>query len=294
MSSGYMASLPRDRLGQWPLSALPRPVASARAGCLASDGDRHSVGPSVPLLFARRPDTPWPPRLLWGTTPLKSLTYLSRAMREAGHVSESAVVGGYRAHGASGLRSFVFSGRSGRACSATSSSSLRRTVPRRALWRYDVFHYFFDGGILRLTPSLGVEFPLLQACGKRIVLLPYGSDAFVYDHITDLSWRRLLMIDYALNGNRARIIEDRLRRWTRRRRCRRGMPGAHRLPAAVGRAAADLLPDRHRLAGADLPRYRGNDQGRPSDQSPRHQGDRVRDRGRAPVAGRRLRHRAAP
>ena len=32
----------------------------------------------------------------------------------------------------------------------------------RALWRYDIFHYFFDGGLLRLTPLAGLEFWFLR------------------------------------------------------------------------------------------------------------------------------------
>jgi glycosyltransferase involved in cell wall biosynthesis len=210
-----MASLSRDRSGPQPLAFFLAPVrAVARAG-LGLIGIVILAVASVPLLFARRRQTD-PPRLLWGTTPLKSLTYLSRAMQDAGHVSESAVVEVYGLTTRQDFDHYVFSERLPPGPMRYLASSLKAYVfLARALWRYDVFHYFFDGGLLRMTPLLNFEFWLLRACGKRIVLLPYGSDAFVYDHIPDLSWRHLLMIDYARNGDRALVIEDHIRRWSR-------------------------------------------------------------------------------
>jgi glycosyltransferase involved in cell wall biosynthesis len=86
----------------------------------------------------------------------------------------------------------------------------------RALRRYDVFHYFFDGGILSPTPLARVELPLLRALGKKLVLMPYGSDAFVFDTIANPLWRGGLMIEYAQLGDRSEQIQRRLRRNTRR------------------------------------------------------------------------------
>jgi hypothetical protein len=79
-----------------------------------------------------------------------------------------------------------------------------------------VFHYFFDGGILSPTPLARVELRLLRALGKKVVLMPYGSDAFVFDTIANPLWRGGLMIEYGLLGDRAEAIQRRLRRNTRR------------------------------------------------------------------------------
>jgi len=43
--------------------------------------------------------------------------------------------------------------------------------------RYDVFGFFFDGGLLGPTPFWRAELPLLKLAGKRIVVYPYGGDA---------------------------------------------------------------------------------------------------------------------
>lgn len=162
----------------------------------------------------RRPDRP---RLLWGTTPLMSFTYLSRALRDAGHVSESAVVDVYGITAREDFDHYVLSERVRPAALRYFASTLKAYLFfARSLWQYDVFHYNFHGGLLRLTPLAGLELAFLSLCGKRIALLPYGSDAFVYDHIPDLSWRGMLMIDYAVNGDRAHELERKVRRWSRR------------------------------------------------------------------------------
>jgi glycosyltransferase involved in cell wall biosynthesis len=208
-----MAVLRRDS-PRWQLvRLLVAPLRLAAKGVLALSGIVVLGLAWIALLLTpnRRADRP---RLLWGTTPLMSLTYLSRAMRDAGHVSESVVVDVYRITARSDFDHYVLSGRADSLGYVISTLKAYRFFVR-ALWRYDIFHYFFDGGILRLTPLAGVELPFLKLCGKRVVLLPYGSDAFVYDHITDLNWRAMLMINYALNGNRAEEIEHHLRRFSR-------------------------------------------------------------------------------
>ena len=45
-----------------------------------------------------------------------------------------------------------------------------------ALANFDVFHCFFDGGFLRRTPLRFREAQLLHLAGKRLIVMPYGSD----------------------------------------------------------------------------------------------------------------------
>jgi hypothetical protein len=157
------------------------------------------------------------PRLLWGTTPIKSLTYMSRAMSEGGYASEVAVTHTYNIVRRADFDHIV--------CVNESRNLLFRRVGdsllacfflARALRRYDVFHYFFDGGLMQRTLLSRLEYPLLRLCRKRLVLLPYGSDTWVMDHVHHLPWRHGLMIDYAQAlGNRAAAIERRNRRLVR-------------------------------------------------------------------------------
>jgi glycosyltransferase involved in cell wall biosynthesis len=157
------------------------------------------------------------PRLFWGVTPIKSLTYMSRAMREGGYESDVVVDHLYRIVTREDFDHVVcVDERHNPLFRRVGNSLLTFVFLARALRRYDVFHYFFDGGLLRQTPLSRLEFRLLRLCGKRLVLLPYGSDTWVLDHVHHLPWRHGLMIDYAQAlGNRAEEIERRTRRLVR-------------------------------------------------------------------------------
>ncbi|MFY2005750.1 hypothetical protein ACOTCS_18190 [Achromobacter xylosoxidans] len=173
---------------------------------------------AVALLRARRADTlaRARPRLCWQSTPIKSLAYMSMAMRQAGYDSETAVIDLYAINrredfdhvllppeGAGILTAFFW----------------RRLMAYRffcrSLSRYDVFFMYFDGGVLRQTLLSRWELRLLKLANKRIVLMPYGSDAFVYDNVPVPMWRHALMMSYPILGNHAARIEHRVRQMTR-------------------------------------------------------------------------------
>ena len=154
------------------------------------------------------------PRLLWGTTPLKSLTYMSQALTEGGYQSDTVVTELYPI-----VERADFDHHLHVSARAAGLAHVGYTVKAymffaSALSRYDVFHYFFDGGVLRHAGLRRLELPLLKLLGKRVVLMPYGSDAWILDRVPDLSWRHALAIEYGELGNRAAAIERRVRRLT--------------------------------------------------------------------------------
>lgn len=59
-----------------------------------------------------------------------------------------------------------------------------------------------------------LELKLLRLAGKKIVVMPYGSDAFVYDQMGDPLWRHGLMMSYPAMGNHAGRVQKRIRRMT--------------------------------------------------------------------------------
>jgi len=62
----------------------------------------------------------------------------------------------------------------------------------RALITADILHSFFDGGFLKRTVLARLEFLIWTAAGKRLILMPYGSDSFVYSKLPDVEvYRRL-------------------------------------------------------------------------------------------------------
>jgi hypothetical protein len=113
------------------------------------------------------------PSILWGTTPIANLRNSVRADRLRGYDSASLV---YRVYRESDRAAFDHVlepfGR---------VPGLRQLAPYAAfLWaglRFDIFCFYFDGGLLADTPFWRAELPLLRLAGKRILVWPYGGDA---------------------------------------------------------------------------------------------------------------------
>lgn len=136
-------------------------------------------------------------RLLWAGAPLLSLKYASEAMAAAGYRSRTIANAVYptinradfdtqlelRRRLPTGLNAIVYS----------AHASL---VFARELFLSDVLHTFFNGAILGRTPLARFEFGLWKLAGGRLVLMPYGSDAFVYARLPNSLWADALMTSY--------------------------------------------------------------------------------------------------
>ena len=155
------------------------------------------------------------PKLLFGVTPIISIAYIARALKEQGYVSDTAVL----------MESPIYprdtfdvvlspQGPYPKFVKLCLGNFMAYCFFMHAIWKYDVFHYYFDGGLLRHTLFSRLELSLLKLCRKKIVLLPYGSDAFVYDLIPNVVWRHGLMIEYSRFGNMATTLQKKIRRMT--------------------------------------------------------------------------------
>jgi hypothetical protein len=131
------------------------------------------IGALARATSARRRRKGEKPRILRAPVPIISIHYAARAERLYGFQSDTLVYRTYRTHARglfgrdlSRLREIPFLG---------------ELVPYGAfLWalaRYDIFVFFFDGGLLAETPVWRIELPVLRRAGKRIVGYPYGGDA---------------------------------------------------------------------------------------------------------------------
>jgi glycosyltransferase involved in cell wall biosynthesis len=145
------------------------------------------------------------PRLVYGPTPIHTIRYMSRAMRQLGYAADTVVFSLYRIHERTDF-DFVYD-------DAWRSSSQVAAPVRifrrlfgdyvlfaRLLRRYDVFHFFFDAGFLHRTPLASVELQLLHLAGRRIVAMPYGSDVALTTDIMSLEWRHGLARNYPAIG----------------------------------------------------------------------------------------------
>jgi glycosyltransferase involved in cell wall biosynthesis len=137
------------------------------------------------------------PRLVYGPVPIISIKYMSGSMRALGYETLTLVDERYHIHGASDFDADAAT----YLADSTGWRLLGRilggyAVLARLLRRYDVYHFYFDGGYLRRTPLRWLEVPLLHLAGKVVVALPYGSDVAVPSRIRSLEWRHGLMRNY--------------------------------------------------------------------------------------------------
>ena len=156
------------------------------------------------------------PRLLYGPTPIISIKYMREAMAQAGYEARTVVYSGLPIFSQSNYdypieRFFP---------SAASPSALRRAPafilgPYRVfLWslrRFDVFHFFFDGGLLARTPLRFLEVQLLHLAGKKVIVFPYGSDVAALSTIRSDAWRRGIVFHYPELARRERAILRQIR-----------------------------------------------------------------------------------
>jgi len=130
------------------------------------------------------------PRIIWGPVPIISIKYVSRSVSLYGYRTTTVVYGVY---------------------SINKKEDFDWVVPRNpamlgllmpyiialwAIWSFDIFHFFFDGGYLRPTPLRWLELPILKVCGKYIVVSHYGSDVIMPSRVKNkYKWNVALEIE---------------------------------------------------------------------------------------------------
>ncbi|MGX5735307.1 hypothetical protein [Bosea thiooxidans] len=118
------------------------------------------------------------PASLWGITPILTLPLKARADKLLGFRSHSLVFVTYYI-----ARDFDFNLQTVTQWLQSHASWLiipfERVLLAWAIWRYDVFHFFYDQGLTSRATRFGVnprELDLLRAAGKRVYLYAYGAD----------------------------------------------------------------------------------------------------------------------
>ena len=151
------------------------------------------------------------PRHLWGTVPIRTINLAKEAQRAAGLASDDVVLEQYKSSDTANF-SYILD-------PAWAQSRLLKFLIRNfavhlfflfALYRYSHFHFFFDGGVLRQTPFWKIEFRILKAAGKKIILLPYGNDSFVYRKLEQFPWLSSLKMDYPRSLEKDLEIEKKI------------------------------------------------------------------------------------
>ncbi len=154
------------------------------------------------------------PRLVWGATPIINNKYWSIAMRQRGYSSRTVMRGVYSA--------------------INKPLDFDEILPDRrellalelllSLLKYDVFFISFDGWLLGNTSFWRMEGLLLRLAGKKIVVIPYGSDALVYRLVRSPTLLHGLMMSYPDASRRQHEIDSKLQYWIKQADC--VLPGA--------------------------------------------------------------------
>jgi glycosyltransferase involved in cell wall biosynthesis len=118
-------------------------------------------------------------RTVWASTPILTLPILARCDRLLGFQSSSLVFNTYYITRSFDINLILFEGALRLTRSRWCLSVFRHIVFTWALLRFDVFHYFYDRGILLSEKRYGInarEIELLNKSGKRLYTYAYGAD----------------------------------------------------------------------------------------------------------------------
>lgn len=151
-------------------------------------------------------------RLVWGSTPIINNSYWSRAMKNAGYVSETFTFDYYSRINKRDDWNRIL-------------SEEFKFLPKIAkpfmaflgsLFQYDVFFISFDGYFIGDTPLAYFQAQILKCAGKKIVVIPYGSDSYVYRRIRSSSLLHGLISSYPSSSRVQTRIARRVDYWCER------------------------------------------------------------------------------
>jgi glycosyltransferase involved in cell wall biosynthesis len=172
-------------------------------------------------------------RLVWGPIPIINNKYWSLAMRNAGFASTTY------------MRSF-FPSINKREDFDLVLAEQYRGMPLRvrellAFWsslrRFDVFVISFGGYFLGSWPFWRIENFFLRLAGKKVIVIPYGSDSYVLRRIRSVPTVHGLLMSYPMYARNQEAIARRVAYWCKHADCL--LPGAM-APDGFGRWDAVL------------------------------------------------------
>lgn len=141
------------------------------------------------------------PALFWGTAPLINIKYHSLAMKKLGYTSSTVVSQIYSINQRDDFDYVTQELVDEHRFWGKRSDFWRKALGDYyvflwAIQRYDVFNFYFVGGILRHTPLRHEEMNLLKLAGKKTVFTAYGADVQVQHRFRGLLFKHAQCMDY--------------------------------------------------------------------------------------------------
>lgn len=149
------------------------------------------------------------PRLVWGHTPLANNIYWSRAMKQAGYSSETFTTTFYEIIHTREDWDLLMTEK----YPQTDYKYKPYLAFIESLKNYDVFFISFDGYFLGGTPLWKHEAYFLKLARKKVVVIPYGGDAYVYNRIASTSLIHGLLLSYPMASKIQTEKAERLDYW---------------------------------------------------------------------------------
>ena len=156
-------------------------------------------------LLARRKNKPNNPRLVFGSTPIINNSYWSQAMRQAGYSSETFTTDYYSTINKRDDWDRILSEEYHWA-----PYPLKPLVAFiHSLFCYDVFIISFNGFFIGRPPFTYLQANILKVAGKKIIVIPYGGDSYVYSRIRSMGTLQGLLMSYPMAArNQNKISGD--------------------------------------------------------------------------------------
>lgn len=148
-------------------------------------------------------------RLVFGPTPILNNKYWNLALRAAGWNCRTLMTGFYESIN----KREDYDELVGERFPGVPMHGKRLLVFLESLFRFDVFFLSFDGWLLGLTPYWRLELFCLLLAGKKIVMLPYGGDAYVYRHLRSPALQHALLTSYPHGARRQRLVREKVERY---------------------------------------------------------------------------------
>lgn len=149
--------------------------------------------------------------IVWGSTPIINNSYWSRAIGGAGYSSVTFTDSFYS----------VINKREDWDRILSEEYGLVPTIAKpfiaflESLFLYDIFFIPFSGFFIGNTPLWWAQAQILKLAGKKIVVMPYGGDSYIYQRIRSTSLLHALLMSYPQAARSQKRISRDVDYWCR-------------------------------------------------------------------------------
>lgn len=150
------------------------------------------------------------PSLVWGTDPIPNFAFWSAAMKKNGWKSETWTTKPYSISQRSDWDRVL-----GESSPFIPDFLKYHWAFLAALVRHDIFFISFGGFFLGKSSSSRTQAFLLKAARKKVVVLPYGADAYSYARVFSPSTSHALMVSYPEAAKRGESITKQVEYWVK-------------------------------------------------------------------------------